>query len=80
MQQSELTRMAIASAVAIVAISYLAVDAGLVNTNVITRSLTVAQASTVGAATGQRPPAFTVQDRTRRGHAKPQLEYCLAVD
>ncbi|MBH5397334.1 hypothetical protein HZZ13_05950 [Bradyrhizobium sp. CNPSo 4010] len=80
MQQSELTRMAIASAVAIVAISYLAVDAGLVNTNVLTRHIEVAQASIIGAATGQRQPAFTVEDWARRGHAKPQLEYCLAVD
>ncbi|PJG56460.1 hypothetical protein CVM73_02520 [Bradyrhizobium forestalis] len=80
MQQSELTRMAIASAVAIVAISYLAVDAGVVNTNVVTRPVKVAQASIIGAAMGQHHLAFAVQDWARRGHEKPQLEHCLAVD
>ncbi|MGY3036104.1 hypothetical protein ACVIIV_005274 [Bradyrhizobium sp. USDA 4354] len=72
--------MAIASAVAIVAMSYLAVDAGLVNTNVVTRPVKVAQASIIGAAMGQHHLAFAVQDWARRGHEKPQLEHCLAVD
>ncbi|WP_245452200.1 hypothetical protein [Bradyrhizobium forestalis] len=72
--------MAIASAVAIVAISYLAVDAGVVNTNVVTRPVKVAQASIIGAAMGQHHLAFAVQDWARRGHEKPQLEHCLAVD
>ncbi|WP_249139492.1 hypothetical protein [Bradyrhizobium japonicum] len=72
--------MAIASAVAIVAISYLAVDAGVVNTNVVTRPVKMAQASIIGAAMGQHRLAFAVQDWTRRGHEKPQLEHCLAVD
>ncbi|MCA1474730.1 hypothetical protein I6F37_06830 [Bradyrhizobium sp. NBAIM08] len=80
MQQSELTRMAIASAVAVVAILYLAVDAGLVSTNAVTRPVKVVQASILGAATGQRQPAFAVEDWARRGHDKPRLEYCLAVD
>ncbi|UWU89263.1 hypothetical protein [Bradyrhizobium sp. CB1015] len=80
MQQSELTRMAIASAVAVVAISYLAVDAGVVNTNAITKPIKLAQASILGAATGQGQPAFTLQGWTRRDREKPQLEYCLAVD
>ncbi|MDD1521852.1 MULTISPECIES: hypothetical protein [Bradyrhizobium] len=80
MQQSELTRMAIASAVAVVAISYLAIDAGVVNTNVVTRPIKLAQASIIGAATGQRQPAFTLQEWARRDREKPQLEYCLAVD
>ena len=72
--------MAIASAVAIIAVSYLAVDAGVVNTNVVTRPIKVVQASIIGAAAGQRQPAFAVEDWVRRGHEKPQLEYCLAVD
>lgn len=80
MQQSELTRMAIASAVAMVAVAYLAVDAGVVNTNVVTRPIKVVQASIIGAASGQRQPAFAVEDWARRGQEKPRLEYCLAVD
>ena len=80
MQQSELTRMAIASAVAIVAMSYLAVDAGVVNTNVVMGPIKLAQASIIGAAAGQRQPAFSLQDWARRDGEKPQLEYCLAVD
>lgn len=80
MPLSEWTRMAIASAVAIVAISYLAIDAGVVNTNVVTRPIEVAQASIVGAAMGQHHLAFAVQAWARRSHQKPALERCLAVD
>ena len=80
MQLSELTRMAIASAVAIVAMSYLAIDAGVVNTNVVTKPIKVAQASIVGAAMGQHHLAFAVQEWARRSHDKPRLEHCLAVD
>ncbi|WP_244521512.1 hypothetical protein [Bradyrhizobium sp. DOA9] len=70
--------MAIASAVAIVSVSYLAVDAGVVNTNVVTKPVKVVQASIFGAM-GQRQPAFAVED-WKRGDDKPRLEYCLAVD
>ncbi|MDD1529064.1 hypothetical protein C7U92_15665 [Bradyrhizobium sp. WBOS7] len=80
MQQSELTRMAIASAVAIAAMSYLAVDAGLVNTNVVTKPIKVAQASIFGTGMGHHHLAFAVQEWSRRGHEKPQLEHCLALD
>ncbi|TCU75094.1 hypothetical protein EDE08_103311 [Bradyrhizobium sp. R2.2-H] len=80
MPQPEWTRMAIASAVAIVAMSYLAIDAGLVNTNVVTKPIKVAQASIVGAAMGQHHLAFAVQEWARRGHERPALEHCLAVD
>ncbi|WP_122403309.1 MULTISPECIES: hypothetical protein [Bradyrhizobium] len=80
MQQSELTRMAIASAVAIVAMSYLAIDAGVVNTNVVTRPVKLAEASIIGTAMGQHHLAFAVQDWARRGHEKSRLEHCLAVD
>ncbi|WP_245471901.1 MULTISPECIES: hypothetical protein [Bradyrhizobium] len=72
--------MAIASAVAIVAMSYLAIDAGVVNTNVVTKPIEMAQASVVGAAMGQHQLAFAVQEWARRGHEKPQLEHCLAID
>ncbi|MCK1360303.1 hypothetical protein [Bradyrhizobium sp. 199] len=80
MPPSEWTRMAIASAVAIVAMSYLAIDAGLVNTSVIKKPIEVAQASIIGGAMGQHHLAFAVQEWTRRGHEKPQLEHCLAID
>lgn len=80
MPQSEWTRMAVASAVAIVAMSYLAIDAGLVNTNVVTKPIKVAQASIVGAAMGQHHLTFAVQEWARRGHERPALEHCLAID
>ncbi|MDA9421166.1 hypothetical protein XH97_03405 [Bradyrhizobium sp. CCBAU 53380] len=80
MPQPEWTRMAIASAVAIVAMSYLAIDAGLVNTNVVKKPIEVAQTSIVGAAMGQHYLAFAVQEWARRGHEKPALEQCLAID
>ncbi|KYG19373.1 hypothetical protein SE92_03110 [Bradyrhizobium sp. AT1] len=83
---TEWTRMAIASAVAIVAMSYLAIDAGLVNTSVVTKPIKVAQASIVGAAMGQHHLAFAVQEWARPSHAndngqeKPAVEHCLAID
>ena len=61
MLPAEWTRMAIAFAVAIVAMSYLAIDAGVVNTSVITRPIKVAQASIIGAAMGQHQLSFAVQ-------------------
>lgn len=79
MQQSDLTRMAIASAVAIVAMSYLAIDAGVLNINAVKRPIQVAQASIVGAAMGQNHLALAVQEWTR-GAEKPALEQCLATD
>ena len=83
MQQSELTRMAIASVVAIGAMTYLAIDAGVVNTSVVTKPIKVAHASIVGAAMGQHHLAFAVQEWARPSRAnteKPPLEHCLAVD
>lgn len=80
MQLSELTRMAIASAVAIGAMSYLAIDSGVVTTSVVTKPIKVAQASIIGAAMGQHQLAFAVREWARRGHEKPQLEQCLATD
>lgn len=80
MPLSEWTRMAIASAVAIVAMSYLAIDAGVVNTSVVTKRIETAQASIVGAAMGQNHLAFAVQAWPRRDHQKPRLQECLAID
>ncbi|RQH11709.1 hypothetical protein EHH60_18470 [Bradyrhizobium sp. RP6] len=80
MRQSEWTRMAIASAVAIVAMSYLAIDAGVVSINVIKKPVEMAQASIVGATVGQHHLAFAVQEWARRSHEKPALEQCLAID
>lgn len=80
MPSTEWTRMAIASAVAVVAISFLAVDAGVVNTSVVTKRIEVAQASIVGAAMGQHELAFAVQAWARRNHQKPRFEKCLAID
>lgn len=83
MPPSEWTRMAIASAVAIVAMSYLAIDAGVVSTSVVTRPIEVAQASIIGGAMGQHHLAFAVQEwarPSRDNNEKPALEHCLAVD
>lgn len=80
MLPTEWTRMAIASAVAIVAMSYLAVDAGLVSTNVVTKRIDVVQASIVGAATSHHELAFAVQAWARQGHEKRAVEHCMAVD
>lgn len=72
--------MAIASAVAIVAMSYLAIDAGVVTTNVVKKPIELAQASIVGAAMGQHHLAFAVHEWARGGHERPALEQCLAID
>ncbi|EJN15450.1 hypothetical protein PMI42_00980 [Bradyrhizobium sp. YR681] len=79
--------MAIASAVAIVAMSYLAIDAGLVNTSVVTKRIEVAQASIANVAASQHELAFAVQAWTHRAHQKSHLEdrkqhleECLAID
>nr|AWM07452.1 hypothetical protein CIT39_13970 [Bradyrhizobium symbiodeficiens]QDF37964.1 hypothetical protein FJN17_10465 [Bradyrhizobium symbiodeficiens] len=83
MLPAEWTRMAIASAVAIVAMSYLAIDAGVVNTSVVTRPIKVAQASIIGAAMGEHQLSFAVQEwarPSRDNDEKPALEHCLAID
>ncbi|MDH2343127.1 hypothetical protein [Bradyrhizobium sp. SSUT77] len=80
MPQSDWTRMAIASAVAVVAISFLAIDAGVVNSGVITKPIETARASVADAAVSQHQLAFAVQAWARRGHEKPALEECLAID
>ena len=78
---TEWTRMAIASAVAVLAILFLAVDAGvIVNPGTIARHIETAQASIADAAVSQHQLAFAVQAWARRGHQKPPLEHCLAID
>jgi hypothetical protein len=79
--------MAIASAVAGIAMAYLAFDAGVMNTSVVTKRIEVAQASIANVAASQHELAFAVQAWTRRGHQKPHLEdqkphleECLAID
>ena len=80
MQRSEWTRMAIASAVALVAMSYLAIDAGVVNTSVVTKNIEIARASIADAATSQHQLAFAVHAWSRKSQQKPHLEECLAID
>ncbi len=83
MLPTEWTRMAIASAVAVIAMGYLAVDAGIVNTSVVTKRIEVAQASIANVAASQHELAFAVQAWARRGHhdqQKPHVEECLAID
>ncbi|RXT34631.1 hypothetical protein B5V03_38560 [Bradyrhizobium betae] len=80
MLPAEWTRMAIASAVAILAMSYLAIDAGVVNTSVVTKRIEVAKASIADAAASQHQLAFAVQAWSRRSQQKPHVEECLAID
>ena len=71
MPRAELSRMGIACAVAIVAISFLALDAVVdVNSNEITKRIEMAQASIADAAMSQHQLAFAVQAWARRGHQK----------
>lgn len=81
MPLSEWTRMAIASAVAVIAISFLAIDAGIdVNSGAIAKRIETARASIADAATSQHQLAFAVQAWARRDHQKPALEQCLAIE
>ena len=80
MPLSDWTRMGIASAVAVAAISFLAIDAGVVNSGVITKPIETARASIANVATSQHELAFAVQAWAGRGHQKPHLEECLAID
>ena len=71
MPRAELTRMGIACAVAIVAISFLALDAVVdVNSSAITKRIEMAQASIADAAMSQHQLASAVQAWARRGHQK----------
>ena len=63
--------MGIACAVAIVAISFLALDAVVdVNSSAITKRIEMAQASIADAAMSQQQLASAVQTWARRGHQK----------
>jgi hypothetical protein len=71
MPRAELTRMGIAGAVAIVAISFLALDAIVdVNSGAIAKRIEMAQASIADAAMSQHQLASAVQAWARRGHQK----------
>ncbi|WP_246820756.1 hypothetical protein [Bradyrhizobium iriomotense] len=78
--------MAIASAVAVLAISFLAIDATVdVNSGGIAKRIETARASIADAAISQHQLAFAVQAWSRGNHQKPlsekqPLEQCLAID
>jgi hypothetical protein len=65
--------MGIAFAVALIAMSYLAIDAGVadVSSGTIAKRIEIAQASIADAAMSQHQVASAVQARTHRGHQKP---------
>lgn len=69
---SEWTRMAIAAAVAIVAISFLAIDAGVVdvNSSAIAKRIEMAQASIAEAAMSPYQLASAAQACAGRGHQR----------
>lgn len=71
MPRAELTRMGIAVAVAIVAMSFLVLDAVVdVNSGAIAKRIEMAQASIADAAMSQHQLASAVHAWTRRGHQK----------
>ena len=71
MPRTELTRMGIALAVAIVAMSFLALDAIVdVNSSAIAKRIETAQASIVHVAMSQHELASVVQAWAHRGHQK----------
>lgn len=81
MPPSEWTRMAVASAVAVAAVSFLAIDVAVdVNPGVIAKRIEMARASIADAAVSQHQLAFAAQAWARRSHQKQPLEQCLAVD
>lgn len=72
--------MAIASAIAMAAISFLAVDAGLVNARAVTERLGLARASIAKAGAGEHELALAVQAWARGSHQKDRQEQSLATD
>ncbi|MGY4505264.1 hypothetical protein ACVWYH_009221 [Bradyrhizobium sp. GM24.11] len=71
MPRAELTRMGIAFAVAIVAMSFLALDAVVdVNSSMIAKRIEMAQASIADAAKSQHQLASAVQAWARRSYQK----------
>ena len=76
MPRAELTRMGIAGAVAIVAISFLALDAIVdVNSGAIAKRIEMAQASIADVAMSQHQLASAVQAWTHRGHQKQRSAF-----
>ena len=70
MPRTELTRMGIALAVAVVAMSFLALDAVDVNSGAIKQRIETAQASIVHVAMSHHDLASAVEAWTRRDHQK----------
>lgn len=71
MPRTELTRMGIALAVAVVAMSFLALDAVVdVNSGAIKQRIETAQASIVHVAMSHQDLASAIQAWTRRDHQK----------
>ena len=81
MPRAELMRMGIASVVAIVAMSFLALDAVVdVNATAIMKRIETARASIVDVAMAQPQLAFAVQAWSRHSQEGPVLEHCLAFE
>jgi len=73
--------MGIAFAVAVVAMTFLALDAVTdVNSSTIAKRIETARASIVDVVMGQPESAFAVQAWARGSHEGPALEDCLAID
>ncbi|SFP86161.1 hypothetical protein SAMN05216330_11157 [Bradyrhizobium sp. Ghvi] len=70
MPRTELTRMGIALAVAVVAMSFLALDAVDFNSGAIKQRIETAQASIVHVAMSHHDLASAVEAWTRRDHQK----------
>jgi len=78
--RTEWTRMAIAPAVAVIAMCFLAIDAGVVNSGAITKRIEMAQASIANMAASQHQLAFAVQAWARGSHQKQSIQHTLAID
>ncbi|QFI77418.1 hypothetical protein F8237_33795 [Bradyrhizobium betae] len=70
----------IASAVAVIAMCFLAIDAGVVNSSAITERIEMAQASIANVAVSQHELAFAVQAWVRGSRQKQPVQQTLAID
>jgi hypothetical protein len=80
MSRAELTRMAIASAVAMIAMCFLAIDAGVVNSGAITERIETTQASISDVAVSQHELAFALQALVRGNRQTQPVQQTRAID
>jgi hypothetical protein len=72
--------MAIASAVAMIAMCFLAIDAGVVNSGAITERIETTQASISDVAVSQHELAFALQALVRGNRQTQPVQQTRAID